>query len=366
MTEFYDLGLECKPDFVDCMKRIYAWYNCEIIDRAPVRFLEHTDRNIVNQEYESVESSGKWKSLKDRWYDVEYQIKHFEASLNNLFLGETFPVYWPNLGPNVYAGMLGGEIEFGDVTSWVHPIINSLEETDKIKFDRNSEYLKKLEELTDYALERCDHQYMVGYTDIHPSLDCLDALRGTTALCLDMYDEPEKLHVMIEKCYAPFGEIMTRMHDKLKTKKQLSVSWMNIPSYEIMHIPSCDLGAMISKQSFNEFALPYIKKEVKQCAHNVFHLDGKGVANHIDSILEIEEIHAIQWVQGVGEDKPIMQWIPLIKRIQAAGKGVVVYLELAELEDFIAVMDPKGIYLGISETDIDTQKQVLKRLEKWK
>jgi hypothetical protein len=43
-----------------------------------------------------------------------------------------------------------------------------------------------------------------------------------------------------------------------------------------------------------------------------------------------------------------------------------VYLELAELEDFIAVMDPKGIYLGIAESDIDIQKQVLKRLEKWK
>ena len=74
--------------------------------------------------------------------------------------------------------------------------------------------------------------------------------------------------------------------------------------------------------------------------HNIFHLDGKGMLRHLDRILEVPEIAAIQWVQGVGDDLPILQWLPVIKKIQAAGKGVIVDLQLDELEPFIAAMDP--------------------------
>ena len=358
-TEFNDLDLEYKPDLVESMKRIYAWYECEMVDRVPVRFTAH------NEEFETVDSTDAWSTLKNRWYDVEYQIKHFEDSLTGPLLGETFPVFWPNLGPNVYAAMLGAEIEFGDVTSWVHPVLNSTAEYEKIKFDPDGEYIKKLMELTDYALERCSNKYMVGYTDMHPGLDGLDALRGTTGLCMDMYDDPKALHRLLERCFAPFFLVMDMMHEKLKANNQLSVSWMNIPSYESMHIPSCDLGSMISQPLFNEFSLPYIKKEIVHFEHNIFHLDGKGVANHIDVLLDLPQINAIQWVQGVGNDQPIMQWLPLIKKIQDAGKGVIVDLQLSELEEFISEMSPVGIYLCISESDLDIQKDILDRLMRW-
>ena len=79
--------------------------------------------------------------------------------------------------------------------------------------------------------------------------------------------------------------------------------------------------------------------------HNVFHLDGKGMLRHLDRILDAPEIHAIQWVQGVGDDQPIMQWLPVIQKIQAAGKGIIVDLQLSEFEPFMANMDPRGLYL---------------------
>jgi hypothetical protein len=48
----------------------------------------------------------------------------------------------------------------------------------------------------------------------------------------------------------------------------------------------------------------------------------------------------------------IMQWVPLIKKVLAAGKSIIVDLQHSELEDFIAAMDsPKGIYLRIDSDD---------------
>ena len=96
--------------------------------------------------------------------------------------------------------------------------------------------------------------------------------------------------------------------------------------------------------------------------HNIFHCDGKGVANHLDRILEVPEINAIQWVQGMAEDQPIMQWVPLIKKIQAAGKSVIVDLQLNELNDFMATVEKKGIYLCIG-ADADLQADISNQID---
>ena len=355
------IQLSTKPDFNECMERVYAWYNNDIIDRVPVRFSAH------NAEYNHIDKENRWKSLRDRWFDVEYQISKFEKEIENKeFLAETFPVYWPNLGPNVYACMLGLDVEFGEVTTWANRIMDSCDELDKLAFSKDSIYFKKLEELTYAALERCGDRYLVGYTDIHHGADCAAAFRGTQELCIDMYDNPEGVKKLISRCSADFKLVFNHFNQILKKHGQPSVTWINIPSFESFHIPGADFSAMVSNDAFREFILPTIKDEVKVAKHNVFHVDGKGVARHLDDILAIPEVNAIQWVQGLGKDEPIMQWVPLIKKIQSAGKGVVVDLKAKELESFINNVDPRGIYLCISSDDVQEQKDILHRLLKWK
>lgn len=357
----WNLELEGKPDFDLAMKRIYAWYEGEIIDRVPVRFSSH------NAEYEIIdENRNRWESLKDRWFDTEYQVeKYVKAIENRTFLGETFPVFWPNLGPNVFAAFYGSRLEFGEVTSWAEPCLDGYENLNKLKFDFNNEYFKKLDEMTKYALQRCEGKFMVGYTDLHPGMDCVAAWRDTQNLCFDFYDSPEELKEALKLSTLDFQKVFDYFDSLLKEKNQLSVTWMNIPSFGKMHIPSCDFSAMISREQFNEFNLPVLLEEVKPMTHNIFHLDGKDVAKHLDSILDIPEINAIQWVQGPGDDRPIMQWVPLIRKIQAAGKSVVVDLDKSELEEFISVMKPEGLFLCIDSKDSEEEKEILKRIEKW-
>jgi hypothetical protein len=57
-----------------------------------------------------------------------------------------------------------------------------------------------------------------------------------------------------------------------------------------MHVPSNDFSALIGRELFDEYCLPILQKEVKTMDRNIFHLDGRGVANHIDSILTVPEI----------------------------------------------------------------------------
>jgi len=355
------LELETKPDFDKCMERIYTWYNQELIDRPPIRFSAH------NAEYNAatILEGRTWPTLKDRWFDAEYQIELFLHELKHQqFMAETFPCYWPNLGPEVYSAFYGSELTYQEVTAYSTPLIKDWSEAENLTFNVNSEYLLKLEQLTEIALSQCKGKFLVGYTDLHPGTDCAAAWRDPQQFCLDLILYPDEAKKLIEISYRDFFEIFDRFDKKLKQHGQPSISWMNIPSFGKMHIPSCDFSAMISPEDFNEFVLPGHIAEVKHFDHNIYHLDGKGVAKHIDRILEIKEINAIQWVQGMGDDTPIMQWEPLIKKIQKAGKSIIIDLQVSELEAFISTFDKKGVYLCIA-ADYDIQPDIIKRVEKW-
>ena len=356
--------IEGMPHFDMSMKRVYAWFENEIIDRPPIRFQAH-NAFLASATEEIAKKSKEGK--KAWWFDVETQVGLFVDSIEGRrFHGETFPVYFPNLGPNVYAAFYGAELVFGEITSWSVPCVREWEEAEDLVLDWNNVYLKKLEELTRYALERCKNKALVGYTDLHPGLDCAAAWRDPQQLCLDMIEAPDQVEHLAELAIADFEKIYDHFDEMLKAAGQLSVSWMGIPSFGRMHIPSCDFSTLISPRFFQRFGLPILKREVQTMTHNVFHVDGRGVAKHLDTILSVPEVHAIQWVQGVGDDYPIMQWVPFIKDLQARNIPVIVDLSKEDLNDFISVMDPKGLFLWVATENEQEEVEILKRIEKWK
>lgn len=357
-----NIELKYKPDFDKAMERIYAWYQQDVIDRAPIRFAAH---NAEFSEEKKI-SGYHFNSLKEKWWDTQYQLDLFESELEkSVFKAETFPIFWPNLGPEVFTAFYGVELEYKEVTSYSIPIIEDWKQLNDIKLDKNNPYFKKIEEMTLAAIERGRGKYLVGYTDLHPGLDCAAAFRDPQQLCLDMLMDPEQVKRLINISSRDFDEVFNHFDSILKANGQLSVTWLEVPSFGKVHIPSCDFSSMISPEQFIEFCLPILKEEVKNAEHNIFHLDGRGVANHIDAILDVSEINAIQWVQGAGDDQAIMQWVPLIKKIQRAGKSVIVDLKVEELESFMSEVDPKGIFLCI-DAKTEIQNDIIKRVENWK
>ena len=352
--------MRCKPDFDECIARIYAWYEQKLIDRPPVRFHHH---NIHYESCRIVE--GPWESSEERWLDVEFQVKTFLDSLEGTrFLGETFPVFWPNLSAIVYNLFLGQVANFDDVTAWAHPCIEDLGSLPELKIERDGKYFKTIEALTNRALEYAEGQFMVGFTDMYAGIDCTAELRGTEKMCLDMVRDPDRLKMLIDMAFSEYPDVYEYFDGILKKHEQLSVTWMNLPSFETFNVLACDFAVNISPDHFDEFCMPILRKEAELFTHNIFHTDGPGVAKNIDSILTLPNLAGIQWVQGYGKDKPIMQWIPLIENIQDSGNSVIVDLQLDELDEFIGKVDPAGIMLWIPAEPKD-QQDVLERVREW-
>lgn len=357
------LELEGMPHVEKASNRVDAWFHQSIIDRPPVRFAHHNaafDSACVDQ--------CRWGSLRERWFDAEYQVDSFLKSIEGCtFKGETFPFFWPNLGPEIYAAFFGMDLEFGEITSWAKPTIEDIEDPGQrslLQFDPDNIYYKKLMEMTCVALEKCGGKALVGVSSWSPGIDCIAGWRDPQELCMDLLTTPDEVHELLRRQIAPLKRIMDPFYEAIEQRGHPSIAWMGIPSKKRCHISQTDFANMISPEQFRTFCLPYLRQELDAFEYNIFHMDGKGVANHVNELIAEPKINAIQWAQGVGDDEPIMQWIPLIKKIQAAGKSVVVDLKPDELEEFIGQMDPEGIFLWIS-ADKKNQDDVIRRVEKW-
>jgi hypothetical protein len=181
---------------------------------------------------------------------------------------------------------------------------------------------------------------------------------------LDLILQPEPLKHLIDLAFEEYPQVYNHFDRILKEHNQLSVTWMNLPSFETFNVLASDFATLISPAHFEEFCIPIIQKQAKLFEHNVFHLDGPGVARHIDAILTLHNLQAINWEQGYGIDEPIMQWLPLIKKIQEVGKSVIVDLKKHELEEFIKKVDPTGILLRIP-AEPSEQKDILEQVSQW-
>jgi hypothetical protein len=353
-------SFSCKPDFDESVARIYAWYNQTIIDRVPVRFYHH------NMEYEQHRTiKGPWKTAEERWLDVDFQVGTFAESLEGMrFSGETFPVFWPNLSALAYNLFLGQRARFDDVTAWVQPCVEDIENLPSLRVQWDNKYFRTIEALTRRALEFAEGRFMVGYTDMYAGPDCAMGIRGTEHMCLDLLMHPQYVHRLMEMTFAEYPKVYEHFDVMLKANGQLSITWMNLPSYETFNVLACDFAVNISPDHFNEFCMPILRKEALSFEHNVFHLDGPGVAKNIDAILTLPNLVAVQWVQGYGCNRPILQWVPLIRTIQEAGKSVIVDLQLDELYEFMHQLDPQGIMLWIP-AEQDVQRDVLRRVKCW-
>ncbi len=353
--------LKTKPDAAMAMNRLQAWLEHEMIDRVPVQFHRQDMSHKIDQ------SNSAGLSLKARWFDAEYQVNRFIDSIQNReFLAESFPVFCPNLGPDVYAAFYGIELEYADETSYaIHSNKAISDLLDQLTLSEENPYFKKLEQMTELALERSDDRYFVGYSDFHPGFDTVAAWRNPEKVCVDILLDPVGIKQLLKKSTADFQFVFDHFHKLLSKHNQPSVNWMEVPVSGKFHVPSCDFAALISQEDFTEFYLPLLQEEVQKMDYNVFHLDGRGVAKNIDAILSIPEINAIQWVQGVGSDQAIEQWKPLIKKMQGAGKSVQVFLQPEELLGFMSDMKPSGMMLCIPSSGHDEEVAMLQKITKW-
>jgi hypothetical protein len=304
-------------------------------------------------------------TIKERWLDTEFHIKSVRRGVEGtIYLGESFPSYSPNLGPDFVGAVCGCDLEFSPSTSWAEPCINDYEDFPTIKFDENNKWWKKMVEFTNAALDEANGDFLVGITDLHPAADAIVSLRGAEVAAMDLYDEPEQFKKRVWEVFDVFKEIAKRSYELTSTKQKGTTNWMGLlhPD-DLWYVTSCDFSYMISSEHFHEFVLPELKAELDWLPHSVYHLDGVGSLTHLDTLLSLEKLHGIQWVPGHGKPSPL-QWIELYQKIQKAGKGLQIGCSANEVIPLCEALDPQGVQLSTGGLDEDSSRALIKEVER--
>jgi hypothetical protein len=286
-----------------------------------------------------------------------------------VFAGDSFP--YLNLhcfGPGVAAAFLGAVVDSHTGMTWFRPKHDfEVAELD-FEYDPDNIYLKRVKDICRATVDRWGGDVLVSMPDLGGNLDMLSTFRPGERLLLDLYDDPEnvkeltfKLHDLWHKFYAEIGEI-------LWSGNPLYTDWSSIISDTPSYVLQCDFCYMIGPDMFNEFVRPELELTCKKLDRTIYHLDGPGQLPHLDSLLEIADLDAVQWVPGTGAPD-VAHWPEVFGKIRDAGKNIQIVNDTIDFDVYDAVIDQlgsgKGVHIRYFELPIEHEERVMKWLSKY-
>lgn len=299
-----------------------------------------------------------------RWFDPVWraaELDHYVA--HSSLAADMIPVANTQLGPGSLAAILGGKLEGGPDTIWIHAADAVGED---ILFDPENEAYKLHKALLKACKERAKGNYYVGMPDLMEGLDVLAAIRGTDNVLLDTMINPELLDAQLQQVNDIYFKVYDELYDIVREDDGMAFCYFSIWGPGRVSKLQSDISIMISEEDYRRFVQPYIRQQCQKLDYTLYHLDGVGAIRHLDALLEIEELDAIQWTPGVGEpqggDK---KWYDLYRRIKAGGKSIEAnWITLDELEPLLDNVGAEGMLLSMdfhNEAEVDKALKIVER-----
>ncbi len=312
-------------------------------------------------------------SLEQRWLDPAYRAARTEYEMaTHAFLAEGLPIFDTNIGPGSLGLILGAQGVLDESTVWYNPCIHDPESYGPIRFEpEGNVWLARHMALIETGLRRANGRYLVGIPDLIEGLDTLAALRGDMQLLYDLKERPGWVKERLAEINAAYFQVFDLMYERVRDSEGGNVFtafriWGPGKTAKLQ----CDFSANISPRMFREFVSPYL---VEQCAwldYSLYHLDGTTALQHLEPLLEIEALDAIEWTPQAGRPAGgSPEWYALYRRILKAGKGVqAVGVALDEVIPLLDAVGPAGmcILVGGDAYDEAAAEQLLKALERYR
>ena len=336
-----------KEDINEAKGRLEAWWDHEIIDRPIFSYYASKNRASLGGYLDA--RSNEW-TLAQQPENIENVLDGFEKRAESTYFGgESIPSFMPNYGSGILSAIFGVVPKFQSETVWFsrptepRDIIAHLE---SIKLNQNNKWFERLLRVTECAAQRSKGAYQISVSDIGGVLDTLSSFLGPSKLLLTMKREPE----IIDTCRRIILEKLLFLYDKLQSTIEKYCdgcnSWLNVWCRKRWYPVQCDFIAMLNPKWFKRFAFPDIKAQIEHMDYAIYHMDGHYQISYLEDFLCISELTGIQWVPGAGKKvQGAEPWIGLYKKIQAAGKSVVIDTTPENVHHLYASLDPKLTYV---------------------
>lgn len=356
------MPIEHLEDWERRLARQDAFWRREVLDRPPVHIAVPKEKPVVSFPIST------HRSPRERWLDATYVAEVARAGvLNTEYLGDALPRATPDLGPDLFSAFFGCDLSFDEETSWSSPNLTDWSQVDGLRFSTDNAYWSAIVEITDATLRAGEGLFYTSFPDFHPGADAIAAFRDPMQLNLDLKDNPEAVKALLGYVTDTYLWIYDFFYQKLTGARQAVCTWADQVSSQRWFIPQCDFSCMVSPRMFRDMFLPALGRELRHYEVSMYHLDGPTALKHLDALLELPQLTAIQWVYGAGNGR-CSDWLPVYQRIQAAGKGLELrHLEMDELDLFMEHLKPEGVWIGMAGVpNRKAAEYVLKKVAQWR
>lgn len=364
-----------KDNWDDTKARFMQWWNHEKMERPMLRFACRRDEPLPGAA-ETLE----YVSPEDKYTNWEKRVANYRSFVRtHAFLAESFPnenVVW---GLPLMAMYYGGKPEYLPYTVWLERFVDDWNDFPSFRFDPENPVFRKHLEILKKAKELSEGEFFINIPDIMERLDVLASVRGSVEFTFDLVDEPERIHRYLGELDDAYEKCYDSMYEIVKTGSgECAMLVFQLWAPGKMAKLQCDYSALMNPSGFDEFMLPGLKKQCDFLEYSMYHLDGKEAVVHLDSLLTLDKLDAIQWTPGDGQpDGGCEKWYPIYRKVREKNKSLWISFSDGALRDGVAAADrivrelggPDGLYFHFRYGDLDEQtgRELIRHAEtNWK
>lgn len=323
--------------------------------------------------HEDLDAPAEPQFIKERYLNAERRARLNHHSLaHQAFPADVLPISDTDIGPGSLALFLGSEPGISPETVWFEPCIDQCESPETLpcfRFDEENRWWQ----VTRATLEACAtlgrDRYLVGCPDLVENVDILAALRSPQTLLMDMIERPEWVGQKVAEINQVWFEAYRRIYDIIKLPDGSSAFgafrlWGPGKTAKVQ----CDACAMFSPDMFRRFVVPSLTEQCGWLDHSMYHLDGTQAICHLDALLEIEELDAIEWTPQTGiEGGGDPRWFEMYRKILDAGKSVqAIFVEPDEVLPLLDAIGGKGVYIMTSFSSPNEAEAMMAKVEQYR
>ncbi|MFW6371946.1 MAG: hypothetical protein ACOC10_12155 [Bacteroidota bacterium] len=324
-------------------------------ERPLVSVNAYKDKKGYWEYMEFVKNDKRYKDPFHLKVDPEIKINHqLEIFRHKYFAGETLPILTTAIGPGIGSAFLGSIVDLRgiDEPTWFHENINDLENY-QVKFDEWNIWWNIQKLIVECSAKAAREHGILSEipVDIFHGIDTLMLLRGSEKLATDLIIYPDKIKSVNAEILKLWKYWVTEL---LKIQEPYfegnSTAWLNLWGPGKTFCLQSDYMTMISTEMYEEFILEDVKFMCNQLDHVMFHFDGPDeVVRHLDFLLQIPNLHGIQWNPETNCEN--IRHLPTLKKIQEAGKCLILNIAANEIETLVKELSPRGLLLNVDPFD---------------
>jgi hypothetical protein len=349
-----------KTNFEESKRRYIDWWNGKGV---VLTMWEHIQK--AGAPYENIAEPQPAKDLNQFWFDPKWRADYLHYTMTrNSYMADILPVANTQLGPGSLAAIFGAELEGREDTIWIRENPNF---DGNITFNPDNYGYRLHLDLLKACKDKAQGKYLIGCPDLMEGLDTLASLRGSDNVLMDLMLEPDKTLEQLQKINDVYFSVFNDIYDIINVNGEMAFCYFSLWAPGKCSKLQSDISVMISQDDFRTFALPFLREQTEKIDYTLYHLDGVDAIRHLDALLELENLNAIQWTPGYGQPQGGNAcWYELYKKIIAGGKSVMAnWVELNELEPLLDNVGNNGLHINVDFHNEDEIEKAIKITERF-